>query len=132
MTQPNQIDTDTIIINMAGEKVALGPPRWDLIPLQHRWMNDFEISSLYGWHFRNWTLEAKEDQYNQFGKGGMDYADFIIYERATMRPIGSTSLLNISYQDRTAKYTIIIGEKDCWNKGYGTETRSFLLHQASK
>ena len=30
------------IVNIVGEKVALGPLRRDLLPLYHKWSNDFE------------------------------------------------------------------------------------------
>jgi RimJ/RimL family protein N-acetyltransferase len=53
--------------------------------------------------------------------------DFIIYEQATLRPIGLTELRNISYKNGTADYGILIGEKDCWDKGFGTEATILML-----
>ena len=40
--------------------------------------------------------------------------------RASWRPIGLTSLFNIDFWSGTAEYGIVIGEKACWGKGYGT------------
>ena len=108
--------------NIIGEKVALSPFNQDLVPLNLKWMNDFEVTCTYGSHFRTWTLEAQQEWYDRSSKGGTDYVDFVIYERSTMRPIGRTSLEAINHYDLTAKFIIIIGEKDCWNRGYGTET----------
>jgi len=31
------------IISITGERVALGPIRRDLVPLYHRWINDFAV-----------------------------------------------------------------------------------------
>ena len=56
-----------------------------------------------------------------------DRVDYIIYEKETLRPIGITELRRISYRARTADYGILIGEKDCWSKGYGTETTLLML-----
>ncbi|MFN8494613.1 MAG: GNAT family protein [Caldilineaceae bacterium] len=115
------------IINLMGEKVALGPFHRDLVPLFLKWLNDFAVTNTYGTHFRTWTLEAQQENYARYSQGGADYADFTIYERTTLQPIGRTSLLNIDYVNRTAKFTIMIGEKACWNKGYGTETTRLML-----
>src|SRR5215217_6093148 len=109
-TQP----LDQPIINMRGKQVALGPFRRDLVPLYLKWMNDFEVTCTYGTHFRTSTLQAQEEWYDRSSKGGPDYIDFTIYESATMRPIGRTSLEQITHIDRTAKFIVLIGEKECW------------------
>src|SRR5439155_4459284 len=54
-------------------------------------------------------------------------AGFTIYEAATLRPIGNTALMNVNHLHRTAEFGILIGEKDCWGKGYGTETTRLML-----
>jgi RimJ/RimL family protein N-acetyltransferase len=36
------------VVTMAGERVALGPPRRDLVPLYGRWVNDFARPSTLG------------------------------------------------------------------------------------
>ena len=118
---------DEPIINLAGSKVALGPRRRDLVPFYMKWMNDFEVTHPYGTRFRTRTLEGVEAGYDQASKGGTDYADFTIYERSTLRPIGNTALEDIDHFDRTAKLVLLIGEKDCWGKGYGTETSVLML-----
>lgn len=121
------VSTDHPIINITGEKIALGPLCPDIVALNTKWLNDFEVTSSYGSYFRTWTLEAQQENYNNLNGGGTDFVDFVIYERKNMRLIGRTSLLSINYRDRTAKYVILIGEKDCWNKGYGTETTTLML-----
>ena len=47
-----------------------------------------------------------------------------------MRPIGFTEWRHIHGANRTADYGIVIGEKDCWGKGYGTETTRLMLEYA--
>jgi diamine N-acetyltransferase len=125
--QPSAPSVTEPIINMFGSTVALGPRRRDLIPLYLKWMNDFEVMHTYGTRFRTRTLEATEAGYESASKGGPDYVDFTIYELSTMRAIGNTALEEIDHFDRTGKFVLFIGEKDCWGKGYGTETTRLML-----
>jgi RimJ/RimL family protein N-acetyltransferase len=114
------------ILNIIGEKVALGPQRRDLLPLYQRWVNDFEVTRTLDLGLRPLTLEFEESWYNRSTASEQD-ATFLIYERATLRPIGSTGLHRIDHVDRTAEFGIMIAEKDCWGKGYGTETARLML-----
>lgn len=112
------------IINIRGERVALGPIRRDLLPLYQRWINDWEVTRTLGLQVRPMTWEAEEAWYNA-AAGAV--VTFQVYERETMRPIGTSSLHDIDHQHATATFGILIGEKDCWGKGYGTETARLLL-----
>lgn len=122
------MDTGEPIINIVGEKVALGPRRRDLLSLYLKWMNDFEVTRGIAAPSRPMTLEAEEAWYqrvsaNQSG----DDVGFTVYERSTMRAIGNTGLHRIDHANRTAEFGIVIGEKDCWGKGYGTEVTRLML-----
>jgi RimJ/RimL family protein N-acetyltransferase len=113
------------IINISGERVALGPLRRDLLPLYQRWINDWEVTRTLGHPLRPMTWESEEAWYEGVARGGG--VQFQIYERDTLRPIGTTGLHDIDHQHRTAVFGILIGEKDCWGKGYGTETARLML-----
>jgi diamine N-acetyltransferase len=115
------------IVNIVGDRVALGPCRRDLIPLYDRWFNDFEVGMPYFVQLRPHTREAREAWYEHLAKDDPTIVDFLIYERATMRPIGRTGLDQIDLFERTAEFRIFIGERDCWGKGYGTETATLML-----
>ena len=114
------------ILNVVGDKVALGPLRRDLLPLYTKWFNDFEVTRtlLRGW--RPMTAEAEERWYER-ASAAEEGMNFTIWERATLRPIGNTGLMEVSHVDRTAEFGIVIGEKDCWGKGYGTEATMLML-----
>ena len=115
------------IVNIVGEKVVLGPCRRDLMPLYDRWFNDFEVGMPYFVQLRPHTREAREAWYEQLAKDDPSVVNFQIYERTTMRPIGRTFLNQIDLFERTADFGLFIGEKDCWGKGYGTETATLVL-----
>ena len=118
---------DQPVVNIVGEKVALGPCRRDLMPLYDRWFNDFEVGMPYFLQLRPHTREAREAWYEQLANDDPTVTYFQIYERTTMRPIGRTMLYQIDLFERTADFGILIGERDCWGKGYGTETAILML-----
>lgn len=41
--------------------------------------------------------------------------------------IGNAGFFNIDWRNRSAELGIMIGEKTCWNKGFGSETLRLLL-----
>lgn len=43
------------------------------------------------------------------------------------RLIGNCSIMNLNWTVRSAEVGIFIGDKSCWNKGYGTEVMRLLL-----
>ncbi len=116
------------VLNIIGEKVALGPLRRDLVPLYTKWINDFEVTRTLSYGFRPTTPEAEEDWYERASQAGS--AVFTIYERATLRPIGNTDIGEIDYRHGSALFGLMIGEKDCWGKGYGTEATTLMLGYA--
>lgn len=116
------------IINIVGEKVALGPTHKGMIPYFEKWDNDFAVSIMSGDPLRPVSREVSEADYERHSKEEAPRAvDFAIYEYATMRLIGSTSLRHINFVHGNADFGISIGEKDCWGRGYGTEATILML-----
>jgi len=115
------------VVNIVGERVALGPLVREHIPLFTRWRNDFAVARTFGGTPRAHTIDAVTARYD--AGNGNDY-EFIIYERATWRPVGRTYLFDVDWRGRTAAFGIIIGEADCRGKGYGTETARLMLDYA--
>ncbi|MSQ14811.1 MAG: N-acetyltransferase [Dehalococcoidia bacterium] len=126
MSQENQ-PIDMPIINIYGEKVALGPHRRDLLPFYQKWINDLELTVTLAIRMVPITLDEETFWYERSSQSRDTDIAFTIYERSSMRPIGNTRLFNISHQHQTAEYGIMIGEKDCWGKGYGTEVTALML-----
>lgn len=114
------------IFSITGERVALGPIRRDLLPTYTRWLNDFEVLRGLSVGFRPMTAEAEAAWYDGAATNTSGI-QFTIYERESLRPIGNTGLNGIDHRHRTAEFGILIGETDCWHKGYGTETARLML-----
>jgi RimJ/RimL family protein N-acetyltransferase len=115
------------IINITGERVCLGPVTREHMRLRARWDNDFEVMTLGSFSIGPHTMEAIEERYERRSKDDPHGVRFTVYERATLRPIGDAGLRNISHRHRVAEFYIMIGERDAWGKGYGTEVTQLVL-----
>ena len=117
------------VINITGERIALGPLRRDLIPVHQRWFNDFETDRTQGDLPGPRTLERATGWYER-NATSEDAFWFTIYETATWQPIGITWLSDIDRQHGTAYFAISLGEPAMRGHGYGTEASRLMLNFA--
>jgi diamine N-acetyltransferase len=123
-------ENDTpLLLNIVGEKVALGPLHSDLLPHDYGWTNDLATLRMQGSVPEPWPVERIVRRYES-GAVAADLILFAIYERAMMRPIGVTNLQAIDERHGTAEFVIFIGAADARGKGYGTETTRLMLDYA--
>ncbi len=116
------------IVNITGEKVALGPIYRALVPLLTRWSNDLATRRNLSTPLPQ-TLEERIARYERDATGA-DGVDFAVYERSTWRPIGTVGLFHLDYRNGSADFGILIGESDARGKGYGTEATRLTLDYA--
>lgn len=120
---------DAPVINIAGERVALGPMRRDRVPVYGRWLNDFQIYRTYG-GIPPRTDEQVIEWYERRANAA-DAAWFTVYLRDDWTPIGIAGLYEIRLQHpANAIYEILIGERDQQGKGLGTEATRLILDYA--
>lgn len=115
------------VLNITGDDVALGPLRRDLIPLYTRWRNDFHVQRTFGDLPAPVTVEQREKWFERETAGAGSAHWFTIYERASLRPVGTTDLFDIDYRWRVAQFGMLIGEADARGKGYGTQVARLML-----
>jgi RimJ/RimL family protein N-acetyltransferase len=124
-------DQPAPVVNIVGDRVALGPGRRDLLPLFQRWDNDFFAQRTQGGTPKPITLDQEEAWYDRDAAAGpARAASFFIYRSADWRPIGFAGLKEIDHRHRTASFVIGIGEPDCRGQGYGTEATRLMLDYA--
>jgi RimJ/RimL family protein N-acetyltransferase len=101
-------------------------------PAFQRWYADEEIARL----LRHDQCPLSERQSRGYfdtiilplSARGLCYA---IHEAATDRLIGTTALTDVTAgARRSALFRIVIGERDCWGRGYGTEATALVLREA--
>ncbi len=95
----------------------------------HRWMNDSEITmhleSRFAAHsveeIRNYIETTVSDPLHIF---------LAICQKSDGRHIGNIKLGPITHPHRYGDIGLIIGEKDCWGRGYATEAISMISDHA--
>jgi RimJ/RimL family protein N-acetyltransferase len=97
-----------------------------------RWYADEEIARMLR-HDQRPLTEAQSRSYFDTlilpsSARGTCYA---IHEVDSERLIGTTALTDFEGMSRRSAYfRIVIGEKDCWGRGYGTEATELVMHEA--
>jgi RimJ/RimL family protein N-acetyltransferase len=113
---------------LIGAKVYLRPlDREDAAALVP-WFNDPEVTRTLR-RYRPQTLRDEEAFLEKLTQSEQDLALGIV-ARAADRLIGVTGLHQIDFKNRHACFGILIGEKDEWGKGYGTEATSLVVKHA--
>ena len=104
-----------------GELVFLRPSERADLPLFVRWFNDADV--LRNLAMRAPMSEAAETAWFDrmlAAQGTTDY-HFVICLTDDSRPIGTSGLHGVDLQNGNAEFGIAIGEKDEWDKGFGTD-----------
>jgi RimJ/RimL family protein N-acetyltransferase len=116
------------VVFLSGEKVFLRPLEREDLPALRRWVNDPEIRGITG-ETAPMSAAGAEAYYEKV-QGDRDRVWFVICLQEDGRPIGECGLLRMFPAWRTTDLSIILGEKDCWGKGYGSEAIRLLLDYA--
>jgi RimJ/RimL family protein N-acetyltransferase len=116
------------IINVVGDRVALGPVRRDLLATYYRWINDFTATRNLLVAARPMSLEQETTWFEHVASDEKN-PSFTIYDRQTWQPIGNTGL-DVDHTNRSAVFGILIGEISFRGRGYGTETTRLMLDYA--
>ncbi|MFH1575749.1 MAG: GNAT family protein [Candidatus Nealsonbacteria bacterium] len=116
---------------LKGKKVLLRPVRKSDVSLFLKWFNDQEVTQYLLMYLP--ITEIDEEKWIEKLSTERAGADVIFVIEAITGadketvPIGTCGLQNIRPKDRDADLGIAIGEKDYWEKGYGTETMALLI-----
>ena len=92
------------------------------IPLYYSWRNDPEVAQYDQSGFiRPMSFEEVEEWSQRMVEG----LTFIAYDGEV--PLGTCAFMNLDERNRHAELAIVIGNKDYWGKGFGTEIMKQLL-----
>jgi RimJ/RimL family protein N-acetyltransferase len=110
-----------------GQKTRLRRVERDDIPTFVRWFNDPEVRDFLT-VYRPFSTAEEEKWF----EGQLDDRDSELFaiETADGVHIGNIGLHNVNWQYRHAGLGIVIGEKEYWGKGYGSDAVRTLLRFA--
>lgn len=119
------------IVNIVGERVALGPLHRGLLPLLARWENDFWTVDRGGDDPRPLAADGLAAEWESLLRGERaDWLGFAIYALPDYRPIGVMNIRDYTNPHGTAEFGITIGDALERGQGYGTEAVRLLLDYA--
>jgi RimJ/RimL family protein N-acetyltransferase len=113
------------VVFLKGKKAILCPlDKERRLENCYRWMNDPDVNYFLAVFLPQ--TKAKEGEW--FDGAGKDDKNVVFaIEILEGRHIGMIGLHNINWKDRTAMTGTVIGEKELWGKGYGTDAKMLLL-----
>ncbi len=104
---------------LKGKKSILQPPKISEAKNFVKWLRDPEVNHYLSVNFDKLTLK-KEEGYLKKAKTEKNRIFWSIYTKDKVH-IGCTSLENISKEHKRAVWGIVIGDKNYWGQGIGTD-----------
>lgn len=90
-------------------------------PLLYQWFNDPEVTEHLTMRYPL-SMKSERDFIERVSTPGYAHAGFAVETLADRRLIGGVDLQHTSAENRCASLGIAIGDKTCWDGGYGTDT----------
>jgi RimJ/RimL family protein N-acetyltransferase len=114
-----------------GKRIRFRAPERTDIPRFVNWLNDPDVRR-GGSHHLPFSSEDEEKWFDQMQSHPQDEHPMVIEVRKNgvveeWISIGSIGFSTIDWRNRCSEFGIMIGEKDYWNQGYGTEAVEMLL-----
>jgi RimJ/RimL family protein N-acetyltransferase len=110
-----------------GTLVNLRAPEITDLERNARWVNDREVTQYLSMRYEM-SLAAEEGWMREAVSKPLAYDRvFFAIDTKEGQHIGNTNLFEVKPEDRKAKLGIMIGEKDYWSRGYGSDALTTLL-----
>lgn len=110
-----------------GQQVWLRSAERTDIPTFVRWINDGETTQFLA--MRTPMSVPLEERWfdDMLTRQGKDSYTFVICRLEDDAPIGTTALFDIDLVNGDAGFGILIGEKELWGRGYGTDALNAIV-----
>jgi len=113
---------------LVGKKCYLSPMDIDDAEKYTEWLNDFELTSNLILYNSVINIETEKEFLEKLSK---DH-NYSIIDKETNELIGNCGFVELDHLNQTSEIGIFIGNKNYWNKGYGTEALVLLLDYGFK
>ncbi|PKK89756.1 MAG: GNAT family N-acetyltransferase [Candidatus Wallbacteria bacterium HGW-Wallbacteria-1] len=109
---------------LSGKKVYLSPVNIDDAEKYAEWLNDMDVT--VNLTLSNMIISTALER-DLLVRLSTSHDSFAIVSKDTDKLIGNCGFLNVDQLNRKAEVGIFIGDRNYWNKGYGTEALTLLL-----
>jgi RimJ/RimL family protein N-acetyltransferase len=111
-----------------GERIRLRAPEREDIPIFTRWFSDPEVTRGLALYLP-FSIAEEENWFDNMIKRPPEEHPLTIEvkEGDEWKPIGNMGLFAFDKVAHNAEVGIVIGEKDYWDQGYGTEAMKLML-----
>jgi RimJ/RimL family protein N-acetyltransferase len=117
------------VVFLQGKRIYLRPPTKEDIPYFLRWMNDQEVIQYLATFLPK--TEADEVAWlEHLHRDKETNVVFVVLDTKSRKPIGIMGIHGINWKSRLATTGAVIGEKEYWGRGYGSEAKMLLLNFA--
>ncbi len=110
------------------ERLCLRAIEREDLPRLVPWLNDYEVSRFIG---RNQPLSLVAEERWFENMVNLQPAEQVLAIQARdgdeWKLIGSCGFMNVEWTNRSAEIGILIGDRSCWNQGFGRETMRLML-----
>jgi len=108
---------------IVGQKCYLSPISLEDADYFTEWFNDFSVTLNLNAISDIITLEKENEILQRLSTGYV----FAIIENEKKKVIGSTGFHSVDLTNGNAQFGIFIGDKNFWNRGYGTDATTLML-----
>lgn len=109
---------------LKGTKVTLRPVKLSDTATLAGWMNDQDVVKYLSRYLPITEMEEEEWIKSLAKKPGNN---IVLIIEAEKKMIGSVGLHNINWKNGDGTFGIVIGNKNYWSKGFGTEAASLII-----
>ena len=110
---------------LIGERIYLAPIDLDNIDYYLKWLNDQEVTQFLNIRFPL-NREAEQEHLERLVRESNNLI-LGIHLKEPDQLIGNVGLHRLEQIDRRATFGIVIGDKEAWSKGYGTEATKLIV-----
>ena len=123
--EPIVDDQTDASVFLCGDRAALRPLTPDDAGILVAWMLDAEVTQFMFTGQRPVTVEQLREEIRR-DTASTSNTVFLVVDRAARTPVGYAGLYDIHHTARKAEFRVLLGAKEFWNKGYGTEVTELL------
>lgn len=114
---------------LPGGKVTLRPLEKTDLDRSLQWLTDPLVNKYLSQNFKELTVRQEEQWFKYIKDSNQDIV-FAILETASNTHIGNCALHKIDQKRRSCELGIVIGEKDYWDRGFGTDAVKVIVNFA--